>query len=372
MRIDPRFGAKVTRVNGVPIEASIAPPAADPTAPGMASDAARLTRGVRTTLPWSKTRLTKPLDPELDPDQLTLSDPWKRAKRRLQSQTDDELLQDTHDQLDQLLKDLEQKGLQDHPQYQQLARLRDSLARLRKRRDQKSKQPKPGDEPTGLDGWDTLLGMILGPGATLKQAQERYRQGLAQARAGKSLEAIRLLKKAIAGDPDHVDAHAKLGQLLLDAGRYPEAEQHLQLAASYRPRDYRLQLGLGELYYHLSEHELARQAFFDASQLGPTHSDPHAWLGVMAYESGHLSDAAGSLEKAVQLDPGNAVARFYLAQVALQLNDPLRAAFQIKMVQQLQPLADLSRFKDHTRALPAAVTAPLERYRWRSPNKPDA
>src|SRR5262249_28074047 len=138
-------------------------------------------------------------------------------------------------------------------------------------------------------------------------------------------------------------------------------------AASLRPKDYALQLGLGELYYQLGEADLARQAFDTAVKLGERHSDPHTWIGILAYEAGDLREAIGPLEKAVQYDPANALAGFYLAQVSLQLNDPLRADFQLAMVRRLQPTADLARFEPGRPALAAGVTTRLETHRWRAP-----
>lgn len=371
MRVDPRFNVEVTHVNNLPVQAPPSPPEATP-GPRMRGDVSQLTRGVRTTLPWSKTKLTRHLDPSLEPDNLDLSESWRKTRRQRLSDPDSRLVSDTSDQLEAFLQDLEARGLTAHPQYQQLAKLRDSLSRIADRdaRRQGSRQDTPPQlGETFDDMWDKLLTLALGPNATKQRQQERYLKALQLSKAGQSPEAIRLLKRVVSSDPDHLDAHAKLGRLLLEAERYPEAEQHLQHAASFRPRDYALQLGLGELYYHLGESELSRQSFFQASMLGAKHSDPHAWLGVLSYEETKLGQAAASLEKAVQLDPANAVARFYLAQVAFQLNDPLRGNFQLQMVKRLQPLADLDRFKHQERALTSGAprTSDLEPHRWQPP-----
>lgn len=372
MRVDPRFNVEVTHVNHVPVQAPPAPPGPPPEAePRMRADASAITRGVRTTQTWSKTRLTRTLDPSLDPDKLKLSDNWKQARRQTLVDPDARLVQETGEQLESLLRELEERGLAKHPQYQQLSRLRDSLRRIAERERRREKPRQDPDErtfgETAEDLWDKLLELVLGPNANKNKARERYEQGLLLTRQGKRPEAIRRFKRALDADPEHLDAHARLGRLLLDAERYPEAERHLQHAASYRPKDYQLQLGLGELYYHLGESELSRQAFTQASQLASNHSDPHAWLGVLAYEESHLGRAAMSLEKAVQMDPSNAVARFYLAQVAFQLNDPLRGNFQLQMVKRLNPTADLSRFKQGTSALSSGPNEGLQGYRWQSP-----
>ncbi|HEY9856412.1 MAG TPA: tetratricopeptide repeat protein [Stenomitos sp.] len=374
MRVDPRFNVEVTHVNHVPVQAPPAPPGPPPEAqPRMHADVSSVTRGVRTTQTWSKTRLTRTLDPSLDPDKLKLSENWRKAHRQPLVDPDARLVQETGEHLDTLLKELEERGLAQHPQYQQLNKLRDSLKRIAEREARREK-PKPDPEEHHLgeaaeDLWDKLMELMLGPKANKNKAQERYEQGVQLAKQGRRKEAVRSFKRALEANPNHTDAHAKLGRLLLDAERYPEAEQHLQHAASQRPRDYQLQLGLGELYYHLGESELSRQSFTQASQLAGNHSDPHAWLGVLAYEESRLGEAAMSLEKAVQMDPSNAVARFYLAQVAFQLNDPLRGNFQLQMVKRLNPTADLSRFQKGTSALASGSTETerMQGHRWQSP-----
>lgn len=382
MRVDPRFNVEVTHVNNTPVKAP--PPAPEPPVapqPQMRPDVARLTRGVKGTLPWSKTNLTRPLDPSrshegqpLDPDQLKLSENWRKARDKMRVDPDAKLVEETGHELETFLKELESRGLQKHPQYQQLSKLRDSLKRIAereaKREEAKRKDPE-GDQRLGEaveDLWEKILVQLLGPGAAKQKVQERFQQAQQLSRQGKKDEAIRQFKRVLTAEPDHLDAHAKLGRLLLDTERYGEAEQHLQHAASYRPRDYDLQLGLGELYYQLGEGELARQSFSQASTLGAKHSDPHAWLGILAYEDAKLPEAAFALEKAVQLDPSNAVARFYLAQVAFQLNDPLRGNFQLQMVKRLQPMADLSRFQGQTSLLSApSMTSTLQAHRWQPP-----
>lgn len=374
MRVDPRFNVEVTHVNHAPVQAPPTPPGPPPEPqPRMPADASKVTRGVRTTQTWAKTRLTRTLDPTLDPDNLKLSENWRKVRNQPLVDPDARLVQETGEQLESFLKELEERGLAKHPQYEQLAKLRDSLKRIAER---EARREKPATEPedrnlgeAAEDLWDKLMELLLGPNAARNKAQERYEQGLLFTKQGKRPEAIRRFKRALEADPDHLDSHAKLGRLLLDAHRFAEAERHLQHAASLRPRDYQLQLGLGELYYHLGEGELSRHSFVQASQLAGNHSDPHAWLGVLAYEESRLGEAAMSLEKAVQMDPANAVARFYLAQVAFQLNDPLRGNFQLQMVKRLNPTADLSRFQQGTSALASgsSETGSMQGYRWQAP-----
>lgn len=358
MRVDPRLHVEGTRLQDRPFSHPGAP--ATPEPPGLRGDAAALGRGTRSTLTWSRTRLTRPTAPLLLPDDLALSEAWARVRERLQGpSTDPARARD----LAALLEELARHGLADYPVYRKLSRLRDAFALPRDGEEQGEQQGAP------LDLWDRLLAMLLGRDYLVLRLPERLARAQQQAQAGRRREALHTYRQVLAIAPGHVEAHARTGRILLEEGRLGEAETHLQHAASRAPHDFGIQMDLGELYYRLEEPELARHAFQEASRLRREHADPHAWLGVLAYEGERLGEAAEALERAVQLDPGSAVARFYLAQLAFQLNDPLRAHFQLDMVGKLEPLADLERFNRATLALPApaAVTAPLEHHRWRSP-----
>lgn len=368
MRVDPRFQVEVTHVNRQPIGSAAAPPmpAPGPTLPG---DHSRITRGFRTTLQFSQTKLTRPLESQTPTDQLHFSEAWRKARGKFQDPDLANLSQAEAD-LASFLAELDARGLQNHPQYQQLSRLRDSLRRLSEREEARYA---PRAESQGLmaeveEAWNQLMGVVIGPGHHHQRLQRFLRDGATLAASGRHDAAIKAYKRALLLNAEHPEANAKVGKLLLEARRYPEAEAHLQRAVTYRPRDFDLHVSLGELYYHLGENQLSQQAFTEALILNSRHSDPHAWLGILAYEDNRMPEAARSLEHAVALDPGNAVARFYLAQLAYQLNDPLRANYQLQMVHRLEPLADLNRFAADTPALPAGNADPqLDAHRWVPP-----
>ncbi|HEY9765920.1 MAG TPA: hypothetical protein V6C82_06125, partial [Chroococcales cyanobacterium] len=67
------------------------------------------------------------------------------------------------------------------------------------------------------------------------------------------------------------------------------------------------------------------------------------------------------------LDPLNSVARFYLAQISLQNNDPLRATFQLEVVKRLDPGLALP-YTDPSKALPRSSGGSFyEPHRWALP-----
>lgn len=370
MRVDPRFQVEVTHVNRQPVGSAAAPamPAPGPTLPG---DHSRITRGHRTTLQFSQTKLTRPLENKTPTDRLAFSEAWRKARSKFQDPDLDTISQAESD-LASFLAELEARGLKNHPQYEQLSRLRDSLRRIVEREEirQSGKEHSEGLFAEMEEAWNQFLGVVLGPAHHEARLQRYLQEGATLAARGRRDAAIKAYKRALSLNPDHPEANARLGKLLLESRRYPEAETYLQRAVTFRPRDFDLHVSLGELYYHLGESQLSEQAFAQALVLNSRHSDPHAWLGILAYEDNRMPEAARSLEHAVALDPANAVARFYLAQLSYQLNDPLRANYQLQMVHRLEPLADLQRFAADTPALPAGNADPqLNAYRWNYPNR---
>lgn len=335
MRVDPRFNVEVTQVQDRLRSERGTASEAPQTLPRARVDVALLTRGVKSSLVWSRTRFTRPLTPSLDPDGLSLSEAWLKVRQRLEGGAS--------------------------PGEGRPGLLGDDATGGGDGRD--------GTEGRMLAFWDQFLALLLGRDYLRLRTPERLARARSLATQGKHKEALGWLSRILAVEPDQAEAHAHKGRILLDEGRHDEAERHLQHAASMRPRAYGVQMDLGELYYRMNEPQLARHAFAEAARLHERHADPHAWLGVMAYEGDRLPEAAEALERAVQLDPSNAVARFYLAQVAFQLNDPLRARFQLAMVERLEPAADLARFDQATLALaaPSVTTAPLRQHRWQTP-----
>lgn len=80
------------------------------------------------------------------------------------------------------------------------------------------------------------------------------------------------------------DWHASLAALLVEVGRYPEAEQHNRRALAIDPRHYRASWQLGQLLEELGRYEDARSAYARFEQTAtegplPEHPEELTWLG---------------------------------------------------------------------------------------------
>src|SRR5882724_5977710 len=73
-------------------------------------------------------------------------------------------------------------------------------------------------------------------------AEALHLQGLVCFKAGRELEALTLLERAIRLKPEVVDFHCNLANVLLRLRRYPAAVLSLERAAELRPADAKIQL----------------------------------------------------------------------------------------------------------------------------------
>jgi len=139
------------------------------------------------------------------------------------------------------------------------------------------------NEPTALNN----LATVYRDQPPFKKAEEQYRTILKLQKEGLSEEAIKarekvvnqfeflvtLYKKAIAGNPEYVDAYYNLAKLYQDVERPQEAvalyHQALQLNPGYKDAYF----NLGRLYQQLGEEQKAVEAYNQMIQTNPRDAD---------------------------------------------------------------------------------------------------
>jgi tetratricopeptide (TPR) repeat protein len=127
-----------------------------------------------------------------------------------------------------------------------------------------------------------LLTFTLGRRRGLRRgvsAADCYERGCAL-EATDVASAIAAYTRALAGRPDHADAHNNLGRLLHDAGELAAAEGHYRLAICADP-------AIGLYWYN---------------------------LGVVVEDRGRSAEAVAAYEQALELDPALADAHYNLAR----------------------------------------------------------
>lgn len=117
------------------------------------------------------------------------------------------------------------------------------------------------------------------------------------ARDMKAAELAVLLTPA---DPEGRFARASL---LEDAGDFAGSARAYEEAASMRPRDYVLWLGLGKVRERSGDAEGALSAFREAARLAPFYAQPRWHLGQALLRAGRDEEAFAELRRAAESDP---------------------------------------------------------------------
>ncbi|MEI7613597.1 MAG: tetratricopeptide repeat protein [Betaproteobacteria bacterium] len=119
--------------------------------------------------------------------------------------------------------------------------------------------------------WITLAAGLLVPiaGATAATESALVAQGDRQWAEGQLDNARKSFEKAVADNPRSVEAHMKLGGLMLSRQQYSDAIQTYQKTISLDGNNARAWIGLGMAYLHIGNKELSRAAFNEAIRIEP-------------------------------------------------------------------------------------------------------
>jgi choline-sulfatase len=165
------------------------------------------------------------------------------------------------------------------------------------------------------------LGYVSGSGTKVTRADPKDRRRLARALAealsgeleGTALETT--LVGILTQDPQNGQAHLRLGHLLVESQRCPEAMPHLQaaIAAGVPGADPHLDLALCQV--ERNQLDAAVKTLNAAARAEPDNPVVLANLGILLSEAGRHDDGVAPLRRALDLDPSFHEARFNLARV---------------------------------------------------------
>jgi predicted O-linked N-acetylglucosamine transferase (SPINDLY family) len=128
-------------------------------------------------------------------------------------------------------------------------------------------------------------------------------------------EAEASYRREIELTPEHFGPYHNLGALLNRIGKYAEAAELFKRAISLNPNSAPSYWSLGGSYVGLDEDSeeciaLARENFEKAIELEPNVAEIHYDLGVCCWRGARLDRALASFDRAIELDPGHAKARW--------------------------------------------------------------
>jgi Flp pilus assembly protein TadD len=142
--------------------------------------------------------------------------------------------------------------------------------------------------------------------------------------------ARRSFEEALVLDPEHEDALAGLGEVLLRFGQTPQAMKSFRriLELGYAD-DVELMLQVGRALFRDGLMEEAKEYFELAVQQTPENAEAISMVGYAQHRLGDDEAAMETLRKALQLDADHAEARIYLGNILYDRGDYEAALYHL-------------------------------------------
>jgi tetratricopeptide (TPR) repeat protein len=119
--------------------------------------------------------------------------------------------------------------------------------------------------------------------------------------------AVEICGDVLKQNQGNCDAHLLLGRLLLDAGKYEEAEIHLQQVASARPEDAGAMILLARSQFFNKKDFLAADTLNNAIRANPANNDLRVEYVRILLARGDLDQAVKILDQGLETQPENLV-----------------------------------------------------------------
>jgi Flp pilus assembly protein TadD len=131
-----------------------------------------------------------------------------------------------------------------------------------------------------------------------KDAIAHCQKGMELDRAGKTDEAIKEFRQAIAIYPQFAIPYTELGKILIKTGKLEEAVRELSLAVRFDATDFEARLNYGIALFGRKELPDAEKELRGAAELDKTAVTPHYYLGLLFVQNRNLDDAQKAMETA--------------------------------------------------------------------------
>jgi len=152
------------------------------------------------------------------------------------------------------------------------------------------------------------------------------------------------LAAAGTSDADLADAYGDLGRMLMAADHRDAAEPCFLNAAALAPDDFRWPYFLGHVYRQNRDVARAIASLERALQMKPGDVAALVWLGNLQLDSGRPEQAKPRFAKALSLEPTSSSARFGLGRAALAEQDYAGAVAQLEDVLRQDPKATAAHY----------------------------
>jgi tetratricopeptide (TPR) repeat protein len=146
------------------------------------------------------------------------------------------------------------------------------------------------------------------------RAQIYYKKGVSYQQEGKFSQALDSYQKALILNPGHEQARVNLASVLLQTGRFKEAEEQLILLHALRPKDQKILFNMGLLLYRLAQYPSAQDKLEQLLKINPFHLEACLLLASIHEEKGEMSKAVELCRQAYHIDTQSPAALYKLAR----------------------------------------------------------
>jgi len=132
-----------------------------------------------------------------------------------------------------------------------------------------------------------------------------YTRGKELQQQSKLIDAEKVYRKAINKQPDFVEAHNNLGNVLVDLERLGDAIRAYRKALDLKPEHPMLLNNLGNAFQLQGENAKAIKWLKKAIEKDPNYGDAYNNLGHAFSDLGEIDQAINAFHKSIQFNPGN-------------------------------------------------------------------
>jgi type IV pilus assembly protein PilF len=167
-----------------------------------------------------------------------------------------------------------------------------------------------------------------------RRARIRLELAVGYFEQGQTTVALDELKQSLAADPTFGEAYNLRGLVYMRLNDYALAEESFRRAIALNPSDSRSYHNYGWLMCQQGKYDQAEQMFVKALS-NPTYGDrpkTHLTQGLCQLRAGKRVEAEASFVRAYELDAGNPVIGYNLANLLFQRGELVRAQFYIRRI----------------------------------------
>lgn len=140
-------------------------------------------------------------------------------------------------------------------------------------------------------------------------------------------QAITYYRNGLRANPEYVEVANNLTSVLIESEQFDEARNIAEAQLKKTPNNSPMQRNMGRIHMFANDLDSAETAFRNAISLDETKADNYISLSQLLYEKNHPKLALLEAEKALRLEPDNAIAYHQIGMTKANLGD-INAGFE--------------------------------------------